>query len=329
MKISVIIPAYNCETTIERCIDSVLQQKGAYCTEIIVIDDGSTDQTARCVQKMVKSFSNVFLFSKENGGVSSARNDGMKKASGDYIMFVDSDDVLKPGLLDALMTKAIGADLIVGGIELHQDRGISEIAISGNYSSQGAMECYGREIPGLLLNGPWCKLYQKERIDRYSIQFDPMRSLGEDTLFVFQYLSKCTSISFVHYCGYVYYQLGIASLMTKFRPESYFEARSVYSNLVQIAAETAGDKAEKNLKSVYSRVLLGYLRKTVRNRKKVSKATFTKILHEYIQDEIVQENAKNEPKSGVVQKITDMLTAHKCTQLLRLFLVLHVSVRGV
>lgn len=329
MKISVIIPAYNCKATIKRCVDSVLEQAGAYHTEVIVIDDGSTDQTAEYVQSLYENNTNVLVFSKKNGGVSSARNYGIERATGNLIMFVDADDALKEGLFEALLPIKPGEDLIVGGIELHQDSGTSNISFRGIYPAQEVAEQYGTKIPGVLLNGPCCKMYQKELIERYSIRFDPERSLGEDTLFVFQYLCRCTTIRFVDYCGYIYYQLGAASLMTRFRPEAFFEARDVYSNLIRIAAKLGGANAKQNMETVYSRVLLVYLRKTIANRKKITKENLGLIVREYLDDDIIQKEAKSVDGKGVVHRVTDRLTRSKSAWLLERFLTLHVSIRGV
>lgn len=329
MKISVIIPAYNCKATIKRCVDSILGQAGAYHIEVIVVDDGSRDQTAEYLQNLYENNSNVLVYSKENGGVSSARNYGIERATGDYLMFVDADDALAEGLFEALLPIKPEEDLIVGGIELHQDSGIRNISFRGTYSVQNVVEGYGMEIPGLLLNGPCCKIYRKKLIEGYSIRFDPARSLGEDTLFVFQYLCRCTTVRFVDYCGYIYYQLGSASLMTKYRPEAFFEAQDVYSNLIRIVAEVGGTKAVQNMQSIYSHVLLVYLRKTISNRKIISREMLSLILCEYLNDAVVRNEAKLAKGKGAVQRTTDILTYYKLEWLLRAFLTLHVSIRGV
>lgn len=332
MKVSVIIPTYNSKATIKRCVDSVLGQTGAhhvYLIQVIVVDDGSTDQTAEYLQNLYESNSNVIVYSKENGGVSSARNYGIEKATGDYIMFVDADDALAEGLLEALLPIKPEEDLVVGGIVLHQDSGIRNISFEGTYSVQDVIEGYGMEIPGLLLNGPCCKIYRKKLIEEYSIRFDPARSLGEDTLFVFQYLCRCATVRFVDYCGYIYYQLGSSSLMTKYRPEAFFEARDVYSNLIRIVAEVGGTKAVQNMQAAYSNVLLVYLRKTISNRRTISREMLSRILREYLNDAVVQKEAKLTKGKGAVRRMTDVLTYHKSEWLLRVFLTLHVSIRGV
>ena len=96
-KISIIVPAYNCEGTIEKCILSVINQS-FLDWELILIDDGSIDNTREICRRYADSIK-IFLYSQQNSGVSSARNFGIKKATGEYLLFVDSDDFL---LEDAL-----------------------------------------------------------------------------------------------------------------------------------------------------------------------------------------------------------------------------------
>lgn len=329
MKVSVIIPAYNCEATIARCVDSILFQNSSISSEIIVVDDGSTDRTAGIVQEMSLKHDSIILHTKKNGGVSSARNCGIQMALGEYIMFVDSDDEIKPSLLNCLIEHIAHADLVVGGIELHQDQCVNSVAIKGCYSVPETMERYGGTIPGLLLNGPCCKLYRKSLVDKHGVQFDPDRSLGEDTLFVFQYLSKCKTVCFVDYDGYIYYQQGTTSLMKKYRQEAFFEAKDVYMHLMEIVEETAGATAAENMMQVYSNVLMGYLRNTIANRHRTTKNMVEATMHEYLNDPIVQKAARNDNTKAMLRKITNVLTRHKCYYLLRFILTMHVSRRGV
>lgn len=102
MKISVIIPAYNIADCIERCIKSVCAQTHEDI-EILVIDDGSTDDTARIAKDLAAGDPRIRVISKENGGTSSARNLGIKEAAGEYIGFVDADDYVSPDMYEKLL----------------------------------------------------------------------------------------------------------------------------------------------------------------------------------------------------------------------------------
>lgn len=114
--ISVIIPVYNVEAYLARCLDSVMQSTYP-CLEIICVDDGSTDGSAEILDQYKEKDARIRVFSKENGGVSSARNLGLKKATGRFIAFVDADDMVHPQLL-ALMLEAqrsTSADIVICG----------------------------------------------------------------------------------------------------------------------------------------------------------------------------------------------------------------------
>ena len=101
-KISVIVPVYNTEKYIERCLDSILAQNfDDY--EIIVVNDGSSDSSSKIIRKYESNYSDkIKYFEKENGGLSDARNYGIKKATGDYVCFVDSDDYIDSKLFESL-----------------------------------------------------------------------------------------------------------------------------------------------------------------------------------------------------------------------------------
>ena len=107
MKISIIVPVYNVEAYLKECIDSLLNQEyDDY--EIIIIDDGSTDQSNSICKKYVNNNSNIKLFVKENSGLSDARNYGIERAKGDYIIFVDSDDYIEKNILSEIAKKLKG-----------------------------------------------------------------------------------------------------------------------------------------------------------------------------------------------------------------------------
>ncbi len=109
--ISVIVPAYNIEDLIERCIESLVNQDyPAELLEIIVVDDGSTDGTGEKIDALALKYPNVTALHKPNGGSSSARNVGIRAAKGDYLGFVDSDDYVSPQMYSALMEAAIRND---------------------------------------------------------------------------------------------------------------------------------------------------------------------------------------------------------------------------
>ena len=110
--ISVIVPVYNAEKYLHRCIDSVLAQ--TYTDfELLLIDDGSKDQSGEICDEYAQKDARVRVFHQENGGVSSARNLGLDNAKGEWVTFVDSDDWAKPYYIEHLVASIDGADLVV------------------------------------------------------------------------------------------------------------------------------------------------------------------------------------------------------------------------
>ena len=111
-KLSIIIPAYNAENCIERCLDSILDQDYHNEIEIIVVNDGSTDSTGSILNKYQKQIPSVFrIITKENGGVSSARNAGLDAATGDWIWFCDADDYICKNGLSYVLNSFVDDDI--------------------------------------------------------------------------------------------------------------------------------------------------------------------------------------------------------------------------
>ena len=109
MKVSVIVPVYNVENYIAKCLDSLVNQT-LKDIEIIVINDGSPDNSEEIIKKAQEKYKNIIYLKKENGGVSSARNYGLKKATGEYIYFLDGDDYLLNDALENFYNKAKSGD---------------------------------------------------------------------------------------------------------------------------------------------------------------------------------------------------------------------------
>lgn len=114
MKVSVIVPVYNTETYLKKCLDSLVNQTFSDY-EIIIINDGSTDNSINIINDYTNKYSFVKAFTKKNGGLSSARNLGIEKSSGKYLMFIDSDDYVENNMIEVMYNKAISdkSDIVV------------------------------------------------------------------------------------------------------------------------------------------------------------------------------------------------------------------------
>ena len=186
VKYSVIIPIYNAEKTLCRCVDSLLAE-GYADAEIILVNDGSRDRSDEICREYSAKHGNVHYLEKENGGVSTARNAGLDLACGDYILFVDSDDYVVPGYfatIDRVSSEAPGDLIQFSGL---QDDGRKQ---SGRPNKP--LVAIGREalMPEIVdamctktINGPWAKLYRRKLIETHHLRFPVGVSVAEDRVF--------------------------------------------------------------------------------------------------------------------------------------------------
>ena len=215
--ISIVIPVYNAEKYLHQCVDSILHQTYQNI-EVILVDDGSTDSSREICEKYNSIDQRIRCFYKENGGVSSARNYGIRCAKGDYIAFVDSDDIVKPDMLEILLEN--DCDFSMCGYELYDD--ISN-TVSNQFSCPqlcGSMHELVQNIRNYLsppyLLGPCFKLFRKSIIAENTVIFPPELSYGEDAVFVLEYLAYCKTVSISSYIGYSYRKHGNESLSGRF-----------------------------------------------------------------------------------------------------------------
>lgn len=192
--VSIIIPTYNAEKYISRALDSAIQQTYAEI-EIIVVDDGSTDNTYKVIQAYQKKDLRIQYYKKINGGVSSARNIGLKVARGEYVIFLDSDDWLEKDAVLYLLDIArksggrlVACDryFVVENSKLIQRPNICQEARVQKVDRIEALVSIGKE--GYNLQSACYKLFQRQIIDRYNIRFQEDIYYGEDGLFTFSYL---------------------------------------------------------------------------------------------------------------------------------------------
>lgn len=183
IKLSVIIPAYNCEKYIGRCIESILEQN-YNSLEIICINDGSEDKTLNILNNYANKYNNIKLINKKNAGVSKARNDGIKEACGKYIMFVDADDVIKKDSLnniDSILEK--NYDLIRYNYEIDFGNNKKVIQLYPKSQEMSKEDFIDKIVNTGYMNSVWTTLYNKEFLEKYNIKFDSDYIMGEDLVF--------------------------------------------------------------------------------------------------------------------------------------------------
>ncbi len=192
MKVSVIIPIYDTQKYLAGCFDSVINQTESDL-EIILIDDGSTDDSGRICDAYAKRDRRFRVLHKENGGVSSARNSGIEMMSGDYCCFVDSDDCISENYISVLLNnlKSYCCDISVCGLSRTDDAAgdSGRVTVLSRREAQLSLFNETGGIKGYIGG----KLFKTDIIKKNGIKFDENQTLAEDLLFLFDYLTCCQS----------------------------------------------------------------------------------------------------------------------------------------
>lgn len=206
--ISVIIPVYNTEKYLRRCIDSVLAQTYKDF-ELLLIDDGSKDSSGTICDEYAAKDARVKVFHKENGGVSSARNVGLDNAQGEWVTFVDSDDWLSKDYLDDLI-RHTDSDLVIADFTVEGEKQWNEDLPVGKWQGNDLNRIIEGSIGIARITAPWCKLLRRALVGQ--IRFYTELTTQEDSLFMFRYLCVVQNIQIIAQKGYHYNRETIGSL---------------------------------------------------------------------------------------------------------------------
>ena len=204
-KISVIIPVCNVEKYLKRCIESIIKQTYSNL-EIILVDDGSPDGCAKICDEYKNKDERIVVIHKKNGGLSDARNAGLKVATGEIISYIDSDDYVDLDMYEK-MTKAMeekNADIVVCGTNIDYEDGHTKVKCEKEEKS------FNREEALIELNSfksfdmaVWNKLYKREVVDK--IEF-PVGKKSEDYFVMYQYFARAKKVVIINQAKYHYFQ---------------------------------------------------------------------------------------------------------------------------
>ena len=209
-EVSVIIPIYNSENVLERCIDSVLCQSYKDF-ELLLINDGSTDSSGAICDDYAKKDNRIKVIHQANGGPSKARNTGLSIATGAWICFVDSDDWVEPEYIYGFLGRpnAVKEELIIQGFyDVYLDND-EKVITKKKHRFYDLNEVDIQNVKGLIVYNqlhrdgyPFCKLYNTQVIRENEIRFDQQISFAEDTLFLLKYLQFIKKMYFANDCAY-------------------------------------------------------------------------------------------------------------------------------
>lgn len=216
--ISVIVPVYNIEKSLYVCIESIVNQTYKNF-ELILIDDGSFDNSGTIIDTYAHFDSRVLLIHQKNKGVSNARNVGLSIASGDYICFIDSDDYIDKDYLHLLFEVVREPfDLSICGFDWIRNNEIVNRTLLGAEGKQIVNKCDVMDFLNLV-SSPWVKLFRADIIRDGSISFPEDISYGEDLLFNFEYIDKIDKICVLNKPSYHYVTDNQQSLLRRYNPE--------------------------------------------------------------------------------------------------------------
>lgn len=235
---SIIIPVYNVDQYLSKCLDSIINQS-YQSLEIILVDDGSTDSSASICDRYALNDKRVKVIHQSNSGVSMARNAGLKVVSGDYISFVDPDDWVESNMYQTLANYLKNRDIdIVRFNAYRKDNVLNPLPFIGNYSGKkleeditlsliGAKDFGGMFILGVL----WLHVFKREIIEKHHIRFKKELRRCEDRLFTISAILYSQNMMFVNDVLY-HYQVYNESLSNKYDSERW-QQEQIYLDYVQ------------------------------------------------------------------------------------------------
>ena len=255
--VSVILPAYNVENFIGKCLES-LENQSYPNIEIIVVDDGSTDSTAEVVLEIQKQYSNIRYIYQENQGSGPARNNGLSNATGKFVIFVDPDDWVDINMVDNLVRAQAedNADLVCSGytdilFEAGKEiRQIQRIPKAQKFMTQReARNGYTDLLTNEALVPPTRKLYKMEIIQKYNIQFPALRR-SQDIVFNYRYYNYVSSCVVLDKSLYNYRVQGQKEYIAKLKPDYYLTVEWIYEDMMKVLRSWQLDDINRDVQIV-------------------------------------------------------------------------------
>ena len=259
MKFSIIVPVFNTSKYLIECINSLIFQTYKNI-EILLVDDGSTDDSSEICAFFAKKDTRIKYIYQENSGVSSARNKGLENATGDYIMFVDSDDFLSLNAIESV-SKVLQENLFVifGYEKYYKNKNVSVVYSGEKITNNNIVEkvLTDNKIAGFL----WNKVFSKNIIKKNKIKFNDKICYSEDILFLLEYLKYVKKTIYIPKSLYKY----------RIRKNSITTRKNVTANTLPLAAYEILMKKYKDNKKILSIVEYKYLFCYILNKKRIKK----------------------------------------------------------
>lgn len=332
--ISVIVPVYNVEKYLYRCIGSILNQTFKDL-EIILIDDGSKDRSGIICDEFKKKDNRIKVIHKKNEGLGLARNTGMDIATGDYITFVDSDDYISTTLVEDLYKGIVSnnVDTALGGFKkiTNDDKILLEkIPEFNSYSEKNVLEEF---LPKLIGSSPeksdsikmsvWNGMYSRDIISKNKIKFPSEREfISEDIIFALEYYRFSKGVCILNNSNY-YYRVNQNSLTKSYRKDRFEASKKIYQKELEMIREL--DIYEKS-KLRLNRQFFIFVKKCISQENiKISHLNYKQALNnikKICNDQLLKNIIDNYPvyKLGYKQKIFIFMVKYRLVLLLYILL---------
>lgn len=276
LKYSVIIPVYNVENYLSRCIDSLLTQNYSDL-EILLIDNGSKDQSGQICEDYADQFSNITAYHIPNKGVSSARNFGLARAKGEFICFVDADDYLVGNLFSDVENQLDSElDLLVFSYYNSIEKNLSEIArsanilpIKGKKDKSEFIALFQELFLTDMMYTVWNKIYRREFLEKHQIVFENYE-LGEDVRFNRTVYECVNKIAFSQTCYYVYISGRASSAMGQYNSNRMKYQLEELEKVDQLMSRW-GIHDEQFVDQIKARILMSNIRNISKQKMSLSK----------------------------------------------------------
>lgn len=250
--ISIIVPVYNGDKYLSRCVDSILSQT-FQDFELLLVDDGSKDISSDICDNYAAKDQRIKVFHKKNGGVSSARNIGLNYAKGEWIAFIDADDYVKESYLANLWEHSQKqVDLVISYAEIHSGDGINKESYPSKFVDDTNFYSIFIENDMNWHTSPWSKLYKRSIIEEHHLRFCEGMHIGEDAVFLYSYMLYSNKIYISPDTDYCYFACNPGSL-TK-RVNSLASETLAYNQINAIVESLIFQKSIKDsiaLKKLY------------------------------------------------------------------------------
>ncbi|WP_138494424.1 glycosyltransferase family 2 protein [Paenibacillus pinistramenti] len=321
--LSIIIPVYNVEDYISKCLDSILDQ--TYTDyEILLIDDGSKDNSLNICKEYEQQDSRIRVFQQPNKGPSAARNLGISHAKGTYLAFIDSDDYIKPDMFSELMgwMHDTQTDLVISPMTVeylyfkNRKMLLPTLEYDGkiNISPEDAAKVVSL-FETAMINSPCARLYKTDIIKTNRILMPDGIDYSEDLMFNIEYLKYCRSIFLMNKSYYFYTKKKQGSITTSYRHQQFHSFNLAHDKALEYLHGILGISGELENKAYYifiPNIIISFINLFYKDCP-MSRSEKMAYIHSILRDQRVREKIDKAYKPGLLPKVYKRLLTTKRT----------------